>query len=524
MIRQLFTFIIRFFFGPHWRFPQFVVRPARLLHEKGLVMSTAFVGRQGVGKTYAVALELLALMKAHPEQSFFIFDWSGGLISILMLLILSDPKRDELLPRLVYDALGGRTINGKTYISRMPDFSKEHDPEKHWLERVEDQIDRVIRVFEALNEELITRNPTVGKRPITALLPNLLLLANAIKDKSGGNWQVTEALRLLNPQVRASAITEFGNRAKKAVEYFSNSFTGDSKFDRELESSLRDVLDILNSQRVRARVGSDEPPSWTISEAEKKGQIVCIDGSDLNNNHKQKDYLFLQLFFLLIDYLNKRPASRSGYHPLNIIADEVYSFNEMPSVSSILAHLPSEYRNRKLQLFLVIQSLKQLAGEKNGKKGLEDVFFSFGNLVVFSLLDIQDCFTMIENLFPFDPQMVKIPAQREGQHNIMENRDEQLAVGANKLQRLAQRECYVRRFIDEARMDKIIHVGRTREVRITATDADVESLKDKLMLERGVLLSEAERIIGQRQMSVSAKKPQENSNRQQKSNRKPRSV
>jgi len=519
MIRQLFTFIIRFFFGPKWRFPRFVVRPPRLLHDKGLVMSTAFVGRQGVGKTFALAAELLEQMKAHPEQSFFIFDWSGGLITVLMLLILSDPKRDELLPRLVYDAMGGRTINGKTYIMRMSEFSEKHDPEKSWLERVEDQVDRVVRVFEALNEELVTRNPTVGKRPITGLLPNLLLLANAIKDKNGGSWQITEALKLLNSEIRKAALRAYGVKVKKAAEYFKNSFTGESKFDRDLESSLRDVLDILKSQRVRARVGSGDP-GWTINEAEKKGQIVAIDGSGLNNNHSQKDYLFLQIFFLLIDHLNKRQASRSDYHPINIIADEVYSFNEMPSVSSILAHLPSEYRNRKLQLYLVIQSLKQLAGEKNGKKGLEDVFFSFGNLVVFSLLDIQDCFTMIENLDPFDPQTVKVASQREGQHDIMENRDEQLAVKAYQLQHLSQRECYVRCFIDEARMDKIIHVGRTRDVRITANDEDVENLKDRLMLERGVLLSEAEKIIGQRSIFAQPNVPDQQN--QQKKRTPPR--
>ena len=87
----------------------------------------------------------------------------------------------------------------------------------------------------------------------------------------------------------------------------------------------------------------------------------------------------------------------------------------------------------------------------------------------------------------------------------MENRDEQVAVRAYQLQHFAQRECYVRRFIDEARMDKIIHVGRTREARITATNEDVENLKDRLMLQRGVLLSEVEKIIGQRKISVQQK-------------------
>src|SRR5688500_8289102 len=138
MINQLFTFIIRFFFGPHWRFPQFVVRPARLLHEKGLIMATAFVGRQGVGKTYALAVELLEQMKAQPEQAFVILDWSGGLITILLLLILSDPESGKLLPRVVYDAMGGRKINGQIYITSTPAFSKKYDPEKTRLERAED--------------------------------------------------------------------------------------------------------------------------------------------------------------------------------------------------------------------------------------------------------------------------------------------------------------------------------------------------------------------------------------------------
>ena len=216
----------------------------------------------------------------------------------------------------------------------------------------------------------------------------------------------------------------------------------------------------------------------------------------------QKDYAFLQLFHLVLDEINKRVPSSPGYYPINWVMDEVYTFTETPSVARILAHLPSEYRSRKLQLFLVLQSLKQLAGEENGKKGLEDVFFSFGNMVVYSLLDIDDCFTVVKNFFPFNPQTVKVTARREDQHDIMENRDEQLAVQAYQLQHLAQRECYVRRFQDEARMDRIVHIGRTREVRITASYKDVEALKDKLMLMRGVSLQRAEEMINQRKISV----------------------
>jgi hypothetical protein len=506
MIRLFFSFITRFFFGPHWRFPQFIVQPARLLYEKALVLSTVFVGRSGVGKTYAMAVELLELMKAHPEQAFIIFDWSGGLIVILMLLILSDRDSWKLLPRLVYDAMGGRIINGRSYVMPMPEFSEKYDPEKPWLERVEDQVDRVQRVFEALNEELIKRNPTLGARPIKSLLANLLLLANAVTDKRGNSWQITEVTRLLNEEMRKNIRQIFGGKVKKANDYFKYTFTGESKLDRDMANALADVLDILKSRRVRARVGYPFP-GWNLDEAAQKGQIIFCDGSALTNNHNQKDYLFLQLLFLFVDALNKRPASRPGYQPINLIIDEGYTFTENRTVARILSHFPSEYRSRLLQFFYVIQSPKQLPGGEDGKKGLADMFFSFSNMVVFSLLDIDDCTSVVKNFFPFDPQMVKVPSQREGQHNIMENRDEQLAVKAYQLQRLAQRECYIRRFIDEARMDKIIHVGRTRDVRITATDEDVENLKDKLMLERGVLLSEAEKVIGERSISVQQVKP-----------------
>src|SRR5215212_8566608 len=125
MIRFLLTLIARLFFRTNWRLPEFVLRPHRLLHEAGLVMSSVFVGRQGVGKTFTLAQEILEHIKANPKQPFFIFDWSGGLINTLFQLVLSDPKRDEILPRLVYDAMGGRTINGRPHVMSISEFSEE---------------------------------------------------------------------------------------------------------------------------------------------------------------------------------------------------------------------------------------------------------------------------------------------------------------------------------------------------------------------------------------------------------------
>ena len=78
MLRFIWDLIKSLIFRSGWRFPEFIIRPTRLLHEDGLVMSTAFVGRQGVGKTFTLANELLEQIKGHPEQPFFIFDCAVG--------------------------------------------------------------------------------------------------------------------------------------------------------------------------------------------------------------------------------------------------------------------------------------------------------------------------------------------------------------------------------------------------------------------------------------------------------------
>jgi hypothetical protein len=254
-------------------------------------MSTVFVGRQGAGKTFALAVELLEQIKRHPEQSFFIFDWSGGLISTLYRLVLSDPQRNEIENRLVYDAMGGRTIAGETYIMPMPEFSRDYDPEKKWIDRVEDQSDRVQSIFEDLNPNLIALNPTMGGRPVKGLLPNLLQLANAVIDEQGNSCQLTEATKLLNNDVRKSTLINFGARVGKARDYFNYEFKGEEKLEKDMAQALADVLDVTKSKRIRARVGYPKA-GWSPKEAIQKGLIVACDGTDLNNNHMQKDYAY----------------------------------------------------------------------------------------------------------------------------------------------------------------------------------------------------------------------------------------
>jgi hypothetical protein len=108
-----------------------------------------------------------------------------------------------------------------------------------------------------------------------------------------------------------------------------------------MADALADVLDILKSRRIRARMGYPYP-GWMAREAIENGLVVACDGSGLTNNHKQKDYAYLQLFHLVLDEINKRTPSAYDYQPINWVMDEVYTFTETPSISRVLAHLPSE--------------------------------------------------------------------------------------------------------------------------------------------------------------------------------------
>src|SRR3989337_630610 len=76
MLRFLLDLIASLILRGGWMMPEFVIRPRRFLYEPGLVMSTVFVGRQGVGKTFSMALELLE--RLIPTLWSAIPPWAGA--------------------------------------------------------------------------------------------------------------------------------------------------------------------------------------------------------------------------------------------------------------------------------------------------------------------------------------------------------------------------------------------------------------------------------------------------------------
>jgi hypothetical protein len=496
------------FFGPPSNAPVTVTSPRRLLFDAGMTKATAVLGAPGTSKTFTIAQETWEIIKDHPDYSVVIYEWGNMMADTIIALALSDPQGKEHLHRFIFDPIAGRKIGQEEWVMPLPAFSAKYDPEKSLINRLEDQIDRVRRTFEDLYKEAMLNNPTMIGRPITSLLPNLCLLAAAYHDELGYSWQMSEIHRLLNPQTRIKVKDAVASKVGKAYQYFEERYKLGSDFNTELETALLDIIDVINSSRIRARIGANEP-GYTPREV-FQGMVLIVDGSGLSNNELQRNHEFLRHFNLFDDEVKKRRAGDPTLKPVVIAMDECYTFTEIPSMASKIAHYPSEMRNRKIEMINIYQSLKQLAKSLNGRPGLDELFFSFGNIICFALLDIEDAIEITKNFFPFDPLAVKVPARTDTQHNIMENVNEQVMIRAYELMMMPERECYIRRFITEGQKDRIIHVRRTRDARITVTPEEVERFKDELVMQRGMLFDHAKEIINNRNVktSVSSKAQQ----------------
>lgn len=469
-----------------------------------MTKANAVVGAQGTGKTFAVAQEVWEMIKDHPDYSFVIYEWGSMMMDTLLAMALSDPSGKSQLKRFIFDPIAGRKIRHEEWIMPLPAFSDKYDPEKSFINRLEDQIDRVRRTFEHLHKEGVVNNPTMFGRPINSLLPNLCLLAAAYQDDEGHSWQLTEIHKLLDINTQKAVKAKVGSRVGKAYTYFQDQYKTGSDFGSDLGAALLDILDVINSSRIRARIGANEP-GYTPAEV-FQGKVLIVDGSGLNNNETQRNHEFLRHFNLFDDEIKKRRPGNPNLKPVVIIMDECYTFTEIPSMASMIAHYPSEMRNRKIQMINIYQSLKQLAKGLEGRPGLNDLFFSFGNIICFSLLDIEDAIAIAKNFFPYDPLAVKVAARTNTQNDVLKNITEQQMIRAYELTRMPDRECYIRRFISEGQIDRITHVQRTKDALITVTSEEVESFKDELLMQRGMLLENAKDIINNRKATPAVPK------------------
>lgn len=464
------------------------------LPAEGLTMGTLIIGRQGTGKTTALARHLVEYFKYFPTRAIFVLDWSGAISDSILKLVLMENKKDDLLKRIVYDELGH-----PDWTIPIPEFSQAYGG------TYEEQVQRVSGNLVKLASELVQGAPFLAGLGLREIAPQIFRILSSVTNEHGESWQVTEAKRMiLDLQLAKLATSQFGNKVPEAKWFMERMYLQLKPQERELRSyALLALLGAIEPRAARARVGFYRP-GWTPKEAIQKGLMVLVNGSRLINEKNTQHYLFTQAYSLIMAEINKRQPGNPSDQPIALVMDEVYSLLSIPGMAEEVGMLSPLYRSRKLELYVVLQSLAQLAPV------LREQIWSIGNVMSFAVSNFDDAYDVAQQLFRYDPLSVKLPTQFPISRPVIESDRSQYLTIANWIQRLQHRQCIVRRFWSEKKLDQHIRmVPKTRELPYRKIEDNLGEVKESLLKERGVLIRDALEVINQRKLTVAVanKKP-----------------
>jgi hypothetical protein len=415
-----------------------VARNDELLPE-GLTMGTLFIGRQGTGKTSSLARHIVDYFKRFPDRAIFILDPSGSISDAIFDLLSRDPDYERLSKRLVYDELGN-----PDWVLPLPEFSHLYGSSS------EEQVQRLSQNLIRLAPELVKDAPFIAGLALREIAPEIFRVLSAISEGTQ-TWQATEAKKLLiSPQLLRQALAKYGHKVPQAKFFLENVFLPLTSHERELRTyAILALLGAIETTEARARVGSPVP-AWTPHEAIRDGLMVIVNGGRLINQRNTQHYLFTQVYSLIMAEINKRQPGNPADKPVALVMDEVYILISAPGMAEEVGKVAPLYRSRKLELYIVLQSLSQLA------LILREQIWSIGNVVSFAISNFQEAYEVSQQLFPYDPQTVKLSAVTDTSQPIVEPDRGQYLQIANSIQRLKHRECIIRRFSSEQVLDKYV--------------------------------------------------------------------
>jgi hypothetical protein len=450
---------------------------------EGLTMGTLYIGRQGTGKTSSLARHLVDYFKKFQDRAIFVLDWSGSITDSIFSLIAREKEAESLCSRIIYDELGN-----PDWVIPMPEFSHLYGSS------YEEQAQRVSTNLVKLAPELVKGAPFVAGLGLSEIAPQLFRVTSAIANERLETWQITEAKRLITDEkLLRRALHIYGNKVPEAKWFFENVFLNLKHTERELRTyALLAMLGAIEPPETRARIGSYRP-GWTPREAIKKGMMVIVNGSRLINQTNTQHYLFTQVYSLIMAEINKRTPGNPLDKPVALVMDEVYSLLSIPGMAEEVGMLAPLYRTRKLELYIVLQSLSQLA------LVLKEQIWSIGNIVCFGISNFDEAYKLAQQIFIYDPNNIKLSAKTDTGQPIMEPDRGQYLQIANEIQRLGHRECIIRRYSSEWALDKFVWwIKKTKEISNNPPLISVSEMKDRLLQERGVQVSEALKVINRR--------------------------
>ena len=454
---------------------------------EGLTMGTLYIGRQGTGKTSSLARHLVDYFKAYPNRAIFVLDWSGSITDNILSLISGDIESESLIKRVVYDEMGH-----PEFTVPLPEFSSLYGF------RYEEQVQRVSNNLTKLAPELIRDAPFLAGLGLREIAPQIFRVLTSITNEYGETWQITEAKKLLaDANLLKNCLGLMGSKSPEAKWFIERIFLNLKPVERELRSyALAALLGAIEPPETRARVGFYRP-AWTPKEAIRKGLMVLVNGARLINQKNTQHYLFTQVYSLIMSEINKRPPGDPNDQPVALVMDEVYSLLSIPGMAEEVGMLSPLYRSRKLELYIVLQALSQLAPT------LRQQIWSIGNIVSFAVSNFDESFELAQQLFPYNPATEKLSAKTETQNPVIEPDRGQYLQIANELQRMQHRECIIRRYRSEKILDKhVLWVRKTKEVSNLSSKPSVDELKERLLVERGVRVRDALEVINSRKLKT----------------------
>ena len=396
--------------------------------------------------------------------------------------------REKLTRRIVYDEMGH-----PEWVVPLPEFSNLYGS------TYEEQVQRVSENLTKLAPELVKGAPFLAGLGLTEIAPQIFRVLTAISNELGETWQATEAKKLLtDTALLKKAINKFGHKVPQAKWFLEKVFLDLKQSERELRTyALLALLGAIETQDTRARVGYYRP-AWTPREAIKNGQMVIVNGARLINQKNTQHYLFTQVYSLIMSEINKRIPADPNDKPVSLVMDEVYSLLSIPGMAEEIGRISPQYRSRKLQLYIVLQSLSQLAEE------LRKQVWSIGNIISFAVSNFDEAFELAQQIFPYDPKTVKLTPKTDTQQAVTEADRGQYLQIANDLQRMKHRECIIRRYTSEKVLDKkVLWVKKTKDVPTQPTEISVSEFKEVLLKERGVRARDALQVVNQRTIQTS---------------------
>ena len=448
---------------------------------EGLTMGTLYIGRQGTGKTTALARHLVDYFKAFPDRAIFVLDWSGSITDGILSLVSQD---NLLVKRIIYDEMGH-----PEWTIPLPEFSSHYGSYEEHIQRLSNNLAK-------LAPELVRDAPFLAGLGLREIAPQIFRLLTSVTNEYGETWQATEAKKLMvNKALVGQMAAAYGHRVPQAKYFIEKVFTQWSDSERELRCfALLALLGAIETPETRARIGYYRP-GWTPKEAIQNGSMVIVNGARLINQKNTQHYLFTQVYSLIMNEINKRIPGDPKDKPVALVMDEVYSLLSIPGMAEEVGMLSPLYRSRKLELYIVLQALSQLA------LTLRQQIWSIGNVVSFAVSNFEEAYEIAQQIFAYRPDTVKLGPKTDTQQPMLEADKGQYLQIANDIQRMRHRECIMRRYVSEKVLDRhTLWVRKTKDV--PANNVNLPELKEILLRQRGVRVRDALEEINKRDLPI----------------------